>query len=295
MSHKREICPHGQVVGSCRCAGPKDTFVVPCPVPGRHADRPVVHAVGTQVDHADPEPAQEPLEAAGAGEETPEEVSEPQSGAEPVEPQVFTRVDAARVVDLLVSGRGRRPSHSWSEAERQAEKRLYAYVLGRIDGERTEPAPLDPTPAIVAAITEAFPHQEACRFPDTVCECGAAETRRRTATLIADLRLTQAPEPAICRYGHTEADHEAAGACVRKPRPHWLPEQAWLGVVVGQWPLRAFTDQAQAERWAAEAKWEPERQEYEHRRIWSVDVPTGTQTFKVETVPAATKLVEAKW
>lgn len=109
------------------------------------------------------------------------------------------------------------------------------------------------------------------------------------------------PEPptALCNYGHTMADHERAGACERPGlagrRPHWLPAEAWMGVIVGQWPLQAFTSQEQAERWADAAKWSAQRQQHEQRRIWRVEIPVDTQTFKVETVPASTKLVEVQW
>lgn len=78
----------------------------------------------------------------------------------------------------------------------------------------------------------------------------------------------------------------------RDGRPHWLPEQAWLGKVVGQWALQAFSGQQQAEAWAAQATWQPAMQRYEPRRIWAVDIPADTPTFAVETVPASTRLIE---
>lgn len=105
------------------------------------------------------------------------------------------------------------------------------------------------------------------------------------------------PEPptALCNYDHTKEEHERVGACERpglgqRRRPHWLPEQVWLGIKVGEWPLTAFTSQESAERWASVAGI-GERE----RRIWAVDIPVDTQTFKVEQIPASTKLVEVQW
>lgn len=190
--------------------------------------------MGQQPDEA----AVEELDGEQVGTETPEAPPEAPGAAEPVEADppvfVFTRADALLVMGLLVSGRGREPANTWSEAEWQAEKRLYAYMQGRIDAECT-------------------------------------------------------PEPALCNYGHTMADHEAAGACVRLPRPHWLPKQAWLGIKVGEWPLTAFTNRESAERWASVAGI-GERE----RRIWPVDIPADTPVFKAETVPASTRLVEVQ-
>ena len=73
-------------------------------------------------------------------------------------------------------------------------------------------------------------------------------------------------------------------------RPHWLPEEVWMGVIIGQWPVRTFSCQDQAERWAAEGPWNPDRLAHEQRRIWRVEIPADTETFEVEKVPATTRI-----
>jgi hypothetical protein len=73
-------------------------------------------------------------------------------------------------------------------------------------------------------------------------------------------------------------------------RPHFLPKSAWLGIQVGEWPLFAFTDEDQAQRWAAEAP-EPIGAQ-RARRIWLVEIPDDTTVYRVDPVPATTALTE---
>lgn len=73
-------------------------------------------------------------------------------------------------------------------------------------------------------------------------------------------------------------------------RPHWLPEVVWMGIEIGTWPIQAFTTQEQAQTWAEKAAWNPDRQAYESRRIWSVAIPVDTVTYSVEKIPASFKL-----
>lgn len=70
-------------------------------------------------------------------------------------------------------------------------------------------------------------------------------------------------------------------------RPHYLPEIVWMGVKLGEWPIRVFTSRDQAARWAAEES--PDRKE---RRYWSVAVPEDTVIYAAETVPAAIRSVQ---
>lgn len=69
-------------------------------------------------------------------------------------------------------------------------------------------------------------------------------------------------------------------------RPHWLPDAAWMGVVVGEWPLYAFPNEILASRWAAGETY-PKR-----RRVWKVEIPEDVQTYSGRTVPATVELVE---
>lgn len=71
---------------------------------------------------------------------------------------------------------------------------------------------------------------------------------------------------------------ESAGEALA--RPHWLPEEAWLGVEIGKWPIQAFPTQETAARWAVG----------DRRRIFRVTIPANTETFEVEVVPATTRL-----
>lgn len=65
-------------------------------------------------------------------------------------------------------------------------------------------------------------------------------------------------------------------------RPHWLPEDAWMGVVIGEWPLYAFTSKDQAARWACES---------DRRRVWPVTIPADVPVSKGVVVPSTHKLV----
>lgn len=48
MSHYRQICPHGQLVGQCRCPSPeKVTEIVPCPFPEHEAQEIRINPDGT--------------------------------------------------------------------------------------------------------------------------------------------------------------------------------------------------------------------------------------------------------
>lgn len=88
---------------------------------------------------------------------------------------------------------------------------------------------------------------------------------------------------------------ESAGKERPKPRPHWLPEEVWLGIEVGCWPIHSFPDQGAAERWAAKGEPDTPIKAGDRRRIFRVAVPADTETFEVETVPAATRLKRADW
>lgn len=83
---------------------------------------------------------------------------------------------------------------------------------------------------------------------------------------------------------------ESAGEIRPKQRPHWLPEEVWVGVEIGKWPLQAFATQAMAARWATAGKPDTPMQVGDRRRIFRVTVPADVETFEAETVPATTRL-----
>jgi hypothetical protein len=83
---------------------------------------------------------------------------------------------------------------------------------------------------------------------------------------------------------------ESAGEIRPKRRPHWLPEEIWLGIEVGKWPVQAFPSQDMAARWAAEGKQDTPIQVGDRRRIFRVSIPADTETFEAEKIPATTRL-----
>lgn len=76
-------------------------------------------------------------------------------------------------------------------------------------------------------------------------------------------------------------------------RPYWLPEEVWLGVEVGRWPIQAFSMQDMATRWAAEGKQDTPIQAGDRRRIFRVSIPADVEAFEAEHVPATTRLKAA--
>ena len=76
-------------------------------------------------------------------------------------------------------------------------------------------------------------------------------------------------------------------------RPHWLPEEVWLGVEIGCWPIQAFPSQEMAARWSAEGKPDTPMQVGDRRRIFRVTVPADVEVFESEKVPATTRLKAA--
>lgn len=79
---------------------------------------------------------------------------------------------------------------------------------------------------------------------------------------------------------------EPAEPPVDPRRPHWMPEEVWLGKVDGEWPLQAFSSQTQAEAWATV--------QASHRRIWRVEIPADTPIYQVREIPARVELVEVQ-
>jgi hypothetical protein len=62
----------------------------------------------------------------------------------------------------------------------------------------------------------------------------------------------------------------------------------WMGITIGQWPIRAFGSEEEAKNWASDLKWESGA--YEQRRIWAVAIPADTVTFSAEKIPARYEL-----
>lgn len=262
MSHTRKVCPHGVVITQCRCINPnKATEVVrPCPLPA-HAGWPEVH----------PEPPRPDLNRSGYCVAERHDQCPQQPGA-----------PAPRCVC---------PCHAEEYPLLDVKDGWHIYDLG--DGQTFGTQ--------VPMTTEQIKAELAAVALDQQANAGA---------VLAVGSLTVPPggqekDPGVSEgsEGHTaghgpiqsDTDTTEPEPPARTRRPHWLPEQVWMGVIVGQWPVQTFTAQAQAERWASQAPWDPAAQRYEPRRIWAVDIPAGTQTFTVEKVPASTKLSEVKW
>lgn len=92
------------------------------------------------------------------------------------------------------------------------------------------------------------------------------------------------------------ADERRALAAAEEPpprRPHWMPEQVWLGVEVGRWPIRAFGTRDEAARWAAQGKQDTPIASGDRRRIFPVAIPADTQAFESESIPSSTRLRRA--
>lgn len=87
---------------------------------------------------------------------------------------------------------------------------------------------------------------------------------------------------------------ESAGEVRPSRRPHWLPEEVWLGIEIGKWPIQAFPSEQMAARWAADGEPDTPVKSGDRRRIFMVKIPTATEIFEVEKVPATTRLKAAR-
>jgi hypothetical protein len=65
-----------------------------------------------------------------------------------------------------------------------------------------------------------------------------------------------------------------------------VPEQVWLGMEKGRWPVQCFPDKEMALRWAAK-----ETQEIPRVIFGPVDIPLEVPMYKAEIVPASQKEV----
>ena len=69
-----------------------------------------------------------------------------------------------------------------------------------------------------------------------------------------------------------------------------FPEQIWLGMVRGEWPVHAFADQAQAVSWARHTELNNRVTCY---IVGPVDVPQDAEVRRIRIVPESVVLVPA--
>jgi hypothetical protein len=75
-------------------------------------------------------------------------------------------------------------------------------------------------------------------------------------------------------------------------RPHYVPDELWLGKEIGAWPVRAFPSESMARDWAAE---QPDAIGAKRaRRIWRVEMPEDVTAYRVAPVPANTSMEVAR-
>jgi len=68
-----------------------------------------------------------------------------------------------------------------------------------------------------------------------------------------------------------------------------FPEQVWLGMVRGEWPVHAFADQAQAVSWAKHT----EARNQTCYIVGPVDVPQDAEVRRIQVIPESVVLVPA--
>lgn len=67
-----------------------------------------------------------------------------------------------------------------------------------------------------------------------------------------------------------------------------IPDFVWLGIEVGEWPIQCFPSESMARNWASA---QPDAIGAKRaRRIWRVDIPADVEVFRVEPVPATTRM-----